>query len=115
MTEQETLAYEAAFPVANMIRSAASHQERAQLLLKLSDAGLIGHHVDIDRACAQSGFAAGQSFLVWRVAALCRTRDAHGLLPDVLARELDAWRQVLSLVAAGTTPLPTDGEARHGG
>ena len=117
------------FPVADQIREARSDRERAQLLLRLSDSALLGGHVDIERACAQSGFAAGQSFLVWRIAALCRTRDAHGLLPELMARELDAWRETMSRIAAGVVPMPSqpmpllfsghedflDGEDRRGG
>jgi len=117
MTDLAQDAYETAYPVANMIRAAGSNQERAQQLLKLSDAALLGHHVEIELACIQSGFAAGQTFLVYRVAAMCRTRDAHGILPDPIARELEAWRLTMSRVAAGVAGLaitPPDTDVPYG-
>lgn len=101
MTDPAQDAYEAAYPVANQIREAKSNRARALQLLQLSDAALLDHHVEIELACIQCGFAAGQAFLVYRIAALCRTRDVHGILPDHIALELEAWRLTMSRIAAG--------------
>jgi hypothetical protein len=92
------------FPVADQIRDAANHAQRATILLKLSDAALLGGSGDMEVACADAGFAAGTFFIIYRVAALCRTRDAHGVLPTDLAYEVEMWRQALSHIAAGTAP-----------
>lgn len=106
MNALETEAYESAFPVANQIRAAKSHQERAGLLLRLSDAALLAGHVEIELALGQTGFAGGHMFVVWRISALCRQRDAHGLLANTTARELEAWRETLSRIAAGVATIP---------
>jgi catalase (peroxidase I) len=101
------------FPIADQIREAKSHQARAQQLLQLSDAALLGGHVDIEIALSQAGFAAGNTFVVWRVAALCRTRDAHGLLPEPIGKELEAWRETLSRIAAGAIVLTDPANLFH--
>lgn len=92
------------FPVADQIRDAANHAQRATILLKLSDAALLGGAVDLELACSETRFAAGNFFIDFRVSALCRTRDAHGVLPEDLAYEVEMWRQALSQIAAGKAP-----------
>lgn len=94
------------FPVADQLRDAPSHRERAAMLLRLSDTALLGGQVDMVQALEQVGFAAGQSFMAWRVAALCRTRDAHGLMPDDVAQELEFWREAMSRFAVGAETAP---------
>lgn len=93
------------FPVADQIRNAGSHAERAQILLKLSDIALIGGQGDLQDACKQCQFAAGDLFITWRINALCRTRDAHGLMPNWLAHEVELWREAMSRIAAGVPML----------
>ncbi len=92
------------FPIADKIREAGSHAQRATILLKLSDAALLGGSKDLEIACSQTGFEAGNFFIIFRSAALCATRDAHGVLPDHLAHEVEMWRQALSQIAAGKAP-----------
>lgn len=92
------------FPVADQIRDAANHAQRATILLKLSDAALLGGAADLEMACSDMRFAAGTFFITFRVSALCRTRDAHGVLPEPIAYEVEMWRQALSQIAAGKVP-----------
>lgn len=88
-------------PIVDQIRGAGSKAEIAEKLLKLSDAVLLAHHVDIELVLAQVGFGAGSTFIVYRVTALCRNRDAHGMLPHSIAHELEGWRGIMSRIAAG--------------
>lgn len=99
------VAHDQNFPVVNQILTAKSHHERARILLQLSDVVLLAEHSALERACTVVKFPAGKEFIVWRINALCRTRDVHGLLPQTIASELEAWRKVLSRYSAGG-PLP---------
>lgn len=92
---------DAAFPVANRLIEASSHAERAAILLQLSDAALLARPFELGRACAAVGFVDGQCFVAVRAALLCHTRDAHGLLPEREAAELEQLRLGLSHLAAG--------------
>lgn len=91
---------EAVFPVVGQLLAAGSHAERAEILLRLSDAVLLAYPMPIAEACAAKGFVDGQLFAALRAALLCRTRDAHGLLPERPAAELEGLRVVLSGIAA---------------
>lgn len=89
------------FPIVDQLHAAKSNRDRAGVLLRISDAVLLPFQSQISLACTLGRFEAGSSFIAWRVAALCATRDAHGLLPDLVATELEQWRVTLSKYAAG--------------
>ena len=92
---------EDAFPVVSQLLKARSDSFRAALLLQLSDAVVLAAPVDLGDACAATGFTLGQVFVAKRAALLCRTRDAHGLLPAADAGELERIRVALSELAGG--------------
>lgn len=92
---------DAAFPVANRLIEAGSHAERAAILLQLSDAALLARPEELAAACSMVGFPDGHLFVATRTALLCHTRDAHGLLPEREAAELEQLRLGLSHLAAG--------------
>lgn len=95
MTETDT------FPVITQLLDAGSHQERALQLLRLPDALVMSHGADIIAACRGVQFDAGAAFLLYRSTGLNLVRDAHGMLPEAQARELEAWRVAMSELVAG--------------
>jgi len=99
-TQPERPDDEAVFPVVGQILAAGSDAERAGILLQLSDAVLLAYPMPIAEACAARGFVDGQLFAALRAALLCRTRDAHGLLPERAVAELEGLRVALSNIAA---------------
>lgn len=88
-------------PLVDLLQHAGDNRARAGLLLTLSDAMLLPYQSQLALVCAVNQFQAGQDFLAYRVAALCSQRDAHGLLPPSIAKELEAWRVTMSRYAAG--------------
>lgn len=99
-TQPESPDDEALFPVVGHLLAAGSDAERAGILLRLSDAVLLAYPMPIAEACAARGFVDGQLFAALRAALLCRTRDAHGLLPERSVAELEGLRVRLSHLAA---------------
>lgn len=99
-TDPERPEDEAHFPVVGQLLAAGSDAERAEILLKLSDAVLLAYPMPIAEACAAKGFLDGQLFAALRAALLCHTRDAHGLLPERSVAELEGLRVRLSNIAA---------------
>lgn len=89
------------FPVVDQLIEAGSNQERAGILLRLSDGVVYERGHEIGLWCMHNGFAGGHLHLQQRIVAMLRVRDAHGLLDDYTATQLELDRQALSRFAAG--------------
>jgi hypothetical protein len=92
------------------IRASKSGREISGYLLRIPDAIVVTHGAQLQLECVAGSapFAAGAKFIAMREASLSAVRDAHGMLPDGIAFELEAWRHTLSNFSAGRTPeLPT--------
>ena len=88
-------------PVARRLLEAGSDRDRAAMLLRLPDAIMASEADALSEACRTAGFHHGVSFVEMRANALHRVRDAHGLLPEPVAVELEAYRLGLSKYVAG--------------
>ena len=66
------------------------------MLLRLSDGLVLEHGGEIRTTCRRLSFAAGEAFINQRLVALLAVRDAHGMLPGSMARELEFWREAMS-------------------
>lgn len=101
-------------PIIHQLVDAATHQERAAQLLRLSDGLIHAIGPELRLACHQLRFAAGEHFLAVRMAAVLALRDAHGLLPEGVARQAEYWRETMSRFAAsGADPAGFSGESQH--
>lgn len=89
-----------AFHIVEELRLAQSNRERAAWLLRVPDGIVQSHGVQLQAECALQ-FEAGVAFLNLRGSAINSVRDAHGLLPDWIGKELELWRFTLSRFAAG--------------
>jgi hypothetical protein len=109
-----------ALHIIDELRAAATGRAIAGLLLRVPDAIVLSHGVQLQAECMRKRFAAGATFLDHRAAALAAVRDAHGLIPMSLGLEVESWRETFSVFAAGRRgELPdymrgADGEAPPG-
>lgn len=90
-----------AIHIIEQLQQAGSGQEIAGYLIRVPDAIVLSHGVQMQAECARHIFAAGVSFLNLRQSALQSVRDAHGLLPTWMGVEIELWRHTLSRYAAG--------------
>lgn len=91
------------------IREAATAREIADLLLRVPDAIVLSHGVQLGAESEKMRFGAGAMFLIHRAAGLSAVRDAHGLMPERIAGEIEAWRETFSRFAAGQRRSATPG------
>jgi hypothetical protein len=97
-----------ALHIIEQLQAAQSQREIAGYLLRVPDAIVVSHGVQLSAECVRKHFEAGKTFLDWRAAGLVAVRDAHGMMPDGVAFDIEAWRYTLSNFSAGRTPeLPT--------
>lgn len=88
------------------VQQAKGGREIAGRLLRVPDAIILSHGVQLQAECERKRFHAGAVFLTYRAAALNAVRDVHGILPSSIAVELEAWRETFSRFAAGHQALP---------
>lgn len=81
------------------LRAATGQPAMAGMLLRLPDALVLEHQIEILRACREQRFSAGAQFVDIRVAALCALRDRVGRLPDREAGTLEQWRAAFAALA----------------
>ena len=89
--------------VAELIRTAASAEERARILLRVPDALLLQKTADILCACFDVQFLLGLQFVEARVAAMCAMRGPGGKLPEGPAAQVEFYRGLMSGLG-GVTP-----------
>lgn len=87
--------------ILDQLTRADTNRDRARLLLRVPDAIMLSHASLFAGECRRRRFEAGWEFCIMRQALMSATRDEHGLLPELPARELEAWRVALSRFAAG--------------
>lgn len=92
---------ETQFPVATMLEAAQTVPALAALLLRVPDALILSHGLELEMACGALDFLPGAEWLLERGNALHQVRDAHGLVPAGTATRLEALRENLSRLAAG--------------
>lgn len=92
------------FHVARLIRTAASAEERARILLRAPDALLFQQTSEILRACHDTQFVLGMQFVETRVAALCAMRDANGRLPARPRDQVELYRGLVCSLAGEARP-----------
>lgn len=88
-------------PLVEQIAEAGSPAALAALLLRVPDALVLSHGVDLSAACAALSFPLGEHFVLRRSVALHAVRDAHGLMPGLMAAEIETLRVALSRLASG--------------
>lgn len=88
------------FGVASALTNAAGPASVATILLRLSDRLVLACADELEEECRRRDFAPGAAFIVSRAAALRAVRDAHGLLPEHLAANVEGFRRALSEFAA---------------
>ena len=91
----------AEFHVAGLIRTAASAEERARILLRAPDALVFQQTSQILRACFEVQFALGMQFVEVRVAAMCARRQPDGELPPRDAAQVEMYRGLVHHLAKG--------------
>jgi len=91
-------------PLADQIAAAGSHASRATILLRMPDACLAAHHVDLSRICDEAGFDAGLAYLAAWVRCFHATRDGDGNLPAEAVELMDAQRDALRWAGAQRGP-----------
>lgn len=91
------------------LRRCSTGRDVAAACLRIPDGVILGIGAQLQAECARKHFAAGAAFLELRAAALNSERDVHGLLPDWLGTELEAWRFTFSQYAAGRRAIPDPG------
>jgi hypothetical protein len=97
------------------VQEAGGGREIAGLLLRVPDAIVLSHGVQLMAECERKRFRAGATFLTYRAAALSAVRDVHGMLPASMGFELEAWRETFSRFAAGHQTLPDFMRGTDGG
>lgn len=95
--------------IVEKVRTAKSTREIAGTLLRVPDAIVLSHGVQLSAESVRQHFAAGKAFLDVRAAGLHAVRDAHGLMPDGLSFDIEAWRHTFSEYAAGRRSTDTPG------
>jgi len=91
------------FHVAGLIRTAASAEERARILLRVPDAIMLQMADELQRACDETQFALGRAFVDVRVATLSAMRQPDGELPAARAEESTFYRGLMRSLA-GVAP-----------
>lgn len=92
------------FPLVEQLLEAKSRPVLAALLLRMPDFIVWEHHNEVLMACLSLNFEEGRRFGHLRHLAGMRVRDAHGLIPQSMAIEIEELRQVLSRLASGEAP-----------
>lgn len=92
-----------AFPVADLIRTAGSAEERARILLRLPDGLALQMARPLLDACQQAHFELGVDYLTVRIAAMCAIREPDGELPERPRLQVELYRQLMCRLA-GVTP-----------
>ncbi len=87
-------------PVVAQLAAAASHGERAAILLRLPDVAIHFDCPALHRVCMAAGFRQGISFLALRLACLNAVRTLDGRLPRELGDALDETRAMLADLSA---------------
>lgn len=90
-----------AFKLIEELQQAVGARTRAKILLRCPDAIMLSHGEQLGLECRRHMFDAGWEFCQIRRALLSAMRDEHGLLPDPVAGEAEAWRVAMSRYAAG--------------
>jgi len=75
-------------PIIRQFHEAANDEERAQLLLMVSDAVLMKYREVFEAACRRAGFEAGLQFIDWRRAAWHAVRGPDGRHKNPLFEEM---------------------------
>lgn len=89
------------FHVAGLIRTAASAEERARILLRAPDALVWQKTSEILRACDEVQFALGMQFVEARVAAMCAMREPGGELPQLTLALVEFYRGLMVGLGGG--------------
>lgn len=89
------------FPIIRDIQEAKTDADRAEILLRLSDAMLLKYSEVFIASCNRAGFVDGVAFVTARYAALVAVRDAHGQVPERNTALVEDIRQALSHFVAG--------------
>lgn len=92
-------------PIIRQMLNAASHRERARVLLQLPDSILLKYFEVFAKACVAASFEAGAEFIVLRQAACRATRDENGILPAKIYQALESERAAMIRFACGTDDL----------
>jgi hypothetical protein len=92
------------FPVREQLLAAPSHRDRAAILLRAPDGMVLEKGEAMAEACRRVGFDHGADFIAIRLTGLHRVRDASGLLPQMPAALLEAYRLNVLGVAEGAAP-----------
>ncbi|WP_274426768.1 hypothetical protein [Chelativorans sp. YIM 93263] len=85
MTVQQSL--DTTLPIIRQIHEARSDEERARLLLAVSDAVLMKYRPVFEQACERTGFERGLEYIAVRRAAWQATRGPDGLHKNPLFEE----------------------------
>lgn len=91
----------AQFKMIEELRQAVGNRARAKILLRCPDAIILSHGAAMGLECRRHTFEAGWEYCQIRASNLNAMRDEHGLLPAVVAGELEQWRRALSRFSAG--------------
>lgn len=91
-------------PIIDQLHNADGDRQRADVLLRCSDAVMLKYETPFLNACRQ--FPAGEAFVLLRTLAMRAVRSEVGGLPGKLALELETLRAELAAYAAGA-PAPS--------